>query len=158
MEASPLTSIIHSELTKLSFKKCYTIHFMTCHHKRKACAAPYRMGRYQLEMVWQWLSRYETERASLLVASDRQHCSQSNASLSFLERNLRSVTQEQREKVQFTIFRPRFEYASDIPDHYLKIDKKCLDCIQRHASHFVTNYPQRRYNHDGENIIATALL
>ena len=98
---------------EFNLKKCYAMHFMTPHQKRNTCASPYYMGNHQLERVSDtaYLGVTLNEHLSWSPNTDRI-AAKAHASLSFLERNLRSVPQELRERAYFTIVRPGFEYAS----------------------------------------------
>ena len=93
-----------------------------------------------------------------MVPAYPEHHSKGHASLSFLERNLRCVPQQLRERAFFTIVRPALEYASAITDPYLKEDISKLDKVQRHAARFVTNNPRRKFNPDQDQISVTGLL
>ena len=117
--------------------------------KRTICAIPYFMGSHQVERVANTVSIGTTLNEHISWSPHTQNItSNAHASLSFLERNLRYVSQQLRERAYFTIARPALLYASGITDTYFKDD------IPR----FVTNNPRQRYNPDEEYISVTALL
>ena len=78
--------------------------------------------------------------------------------LSFLERNLRLVPQNLRERAYLVTMRPALEYAPTITDPQLSCDIKCLDSIHWHAACFVTNNPWIRYDPEQDQVSVTALL
>ena len=116
---------------KFNISKCYAMHFMTPHQKRTTCAIPYFMGSHQLERVANTVYLGATLNEHLSWSPHTQNITaKAHASLSFLERNLRSVPQQLRERAYFTIVRPALEYASAITDPYLKDDISKLDKVQ----------------------------
>ena len=128
-----------AETWRMEFKpkKCYAMHFMTPHQKRNTCAAPYYMGNHQLERVSDTAYLGVTLNEHLSWSPNTYRiAAKAHASLSFLERNLRSVPQELRERAYFTIVRPGFEYASSITDPYLKKDVKRFESIQHLTTHY----------------------
>ena len=129
--------------------KCYSLHIMTKHQKRKAVCIPYKMGGHLLERVTdtkylgvsinehiQWNTHINT-----LVG-------QAHSKLAFLERNLRSCPQLLKDTAYKTLVRPGIEYASAVWDPSDRTNIKRLDTVQRHAARFVHAKPQKRHaNH-----------
>ena len=110
------------------------MHFLTPHQKRTTCAAPYYMGRHQLERV------SDTKYLGVTVNEHLSWSTHTTTSAAKAHAS-RFVPQKLREQAYFTIVRPAFEYASGITDPYLGYDKTKLNNVQRHAARFVTNTP-----------------